>query len=177
MPRIRNPKTGKFVSEDPDIRRQDLATQQPGTANLQPGYNGQSIRHGAYARLTDHELSGKVRGLVEALGDDLPVHESDGGVPAQDAVVLRLLAEALHRREKVRATELRKGIETETGDLRGVVKFGLALDSQILKLCEQMGLTPAARAKLGLDLVKAQTAGEQLTAHLRKNYGTGGNDV
>ena len=163
-----------MTAKKPTKRRpsKDVARRPDGTRTFLPG-NQAAIRHGAYARLTEVELSDTVHQLVEAIGADLPVREVDGGVPAQDAIPLRLLAETLIRRERVRETERLQGIETDDGKLRGVVEFGLRLDAQIIKLCEQMGLTPAARAKLGLDLVRTQSAGKQLEDHLRKTYGEG----
>jgi hypothetical protein len=148
------------LSSDPAARARSLA-------NLRAGSGGdrglqRATKHGAYAVIAERELDGKVRELFDAIGADLPVRDFDGGVPAQDAIPLRMLAETLLRRERVRETELRHGIEAPDGKLRGVVEFGLRLDGQALRLCEQLGLTPAARAKLGLDLVRAQSASDRL---------------
>jgi hypothetical protein len=118
--------------------------------------------HGAYARIAERELNGKVRELFDAIGADLPVRGSDGGVPAQDAIPLRMLAESLIRRDRVRETELRQGIEAADGKLRVVVEFGLRLDAQIIRLAVELGLTPRSRAALGLDLVRAASASDRL---------------
>jgi hypothetical protein len=152
------------LSSDPEARARSLANLRAG-AGAGDGGLQRGRTHGVYAQIAARELDGKVRELYDAIGSDLPVRDPDGAVPAQDAIPLRILAETLIRRGRVSETELRHGIETPDGRLRGIVEFGLRLDGQALRLCEQMGLTPAARAKLGLDLVRAQShADRQLDA-------------
>jgi len=151
------------LSSDPGARAAQLANLRPG-AGAGDGGLQRARRHGSYAAVTEGELDAKVRALIVAVGDDLPVREADGGVPAADAIPLRMLAEALIRRERVRETEVRHGIEAPDGKLRGVVEFGLRLDAHVLRLCEQLGLTPRSRASLGLDLARAQSASERLLA-------------
>lgn len=153
------------LSNDPAKRATQLANLRPGAGGGDGGLQ-RAVRHGAYAAVTEAEMEAKVLELVEAIGEDLPVREVDGGVPAADAIPLRLLAETLIRRERVRETELRRGIETDDGRLRGVVEYGLRLDGQAIKLCEQLGLTPVARARLGVDLVRAQAGARSLSDEL-----------
>lgn len=128
--------------------------------------NQVATKHGAYAAIAERELTEKVRELFEAIGSDLPVRDAGGGVPAADVIPLRMLAETLIRRERVRETEMREGFETPDGRLRGVVEYGLRLDGHALKLCEQMGLTPRSRLALGVDLVRVANASERLDADL-----------
>lgn len=149
------------LSADPTARANQLANLRAG-AGAGDGGLQRSRKHGAYAAIAERELDGKVAELYGAIGEDLPVRDPDGSVPAADAIPLRMLAETLLRRERVRETEVRSGIETSDGRLRGVVEFGLRLDGHALKLAEQLGLTPRARAALGLDLARAQSAAGQL---------------
>jgi hypothetical protein len=145
------------LSRDPEARKRSLANLRAGAGSGDGGLQ-RAIRHGAYAAVSEEDLTGKVRELVEAIGEDLPVREPDGGVPGADAIPLRLLGESLIRRERVRETEVRHGIEAADGKLRGVVEFGLRLDAQIIRLCVELGLTPRSRAALGLDLARAESA-------------------
>jgi hypothetical protein len=148
------------LSRDPEARARQLANLRPPQAA--PLGNRRTVKHGAYAAITQAELDAEVRALMDAIGADLPVREADGGgVPAADAIPLRLLAETLIRRARIRDTELRRGIENEDGKLRGVVQYGLALDGQAIKLCEQLGLTPRSRIALGLDIARARSASER----------------
>lgn len=143
------------MSRDPAKRAKSLANLRAG-AGAGDGGLARARKHGAYAAVAERELSEKVREVYDAVGADLPVLDADDGVPAHDTVIVRQLAETLVRRERVRESELRHGIEAPDGKLRGVVEFGLRLDGHILQLCQQLGMTPVARAKLGLDLVRAQ---------------------
>src|SRR5438094_112872 len=74
--------------------------------------------HGAYAQITEAELEGKVREVYDALMLDRPVQDD------ADAMVVRMLAENRVRRERVRDSEVRHGIEKPDGGLRTVVEFG-----------------------------------------------------
>jgi hypothetical protein len=150
------------LSSDPGARAAQLANLRRG--ETRPIGKGRPPTHGAYAVIAERDLNGKVAELYAAIGQDLPVREADGGVPAADAIPLRMLAEALIRRERVRDTEVRHGIEAPDGKVRGVVEYGLRLDGHVLRLAEQLGLTPRSRAALGLDLARAQGAAERLLA-------------
>jgi hypothetical protein len=130
-------------------------------ANLVPGGGAgdrglqRAAKHGAYAAIAARELSDKVREVYDAISADAPVKDQ-GTLPAADTVIVRQLAETLVRRERVRESELRHGIEAPDGKLRGVVEFGLRLDGHIAKLCDAIGLTPRSRAALGLELARAR---------------------
>ena len=133
-----------------------LANLRPQLAPAAPLRNARAVKHGAYAAVTAHELDGKTREIFDALGEDAPVREVDGALPAADTLVVRMLAEVMVRRERVRVTELRHGLETPDGRLRGVVEYGLRLDGQALELAKELGMTPRSRAALGLDLARAE---------------------
>lgn len=139
------------LSQDPARRHRQLANLKRG-GTIGPG---RPPTHGAYAAVTAGELEAKTREIFDALAADAPVRAVDGGLPAHDTLAVRILAEVLVRRERVRVTELRRGLETPDGRLRGVVEYGLRLDGQALELAKELGMTPASRAKLGLDLARA----------------------
>ena len=148
------------LSRDPEKRAAQLANLKPGRGAGDGGLQ-RSRKHGAYAVIAASEMDAKVREVYEAIGADLPVRDPDGSVPGADAIPLRLLSETLIRRERVRESELKHGVETPDGRLRGIVELGLRLDAQALKLCEQMGLTPASRVRIGVALVHAQSASDK----------------
>lgn len=141
------------LSTDPERRARQLANLVPGQGANRPGQR-RYVKHGAYAQLTDAELDAKTRELVAVIGEDLPVREVGGGVPAADGIAVRMLADTLIRRDRVRLEELRHGLEAPDGSLRGIVEFGLRLDERALTLLKELGLTPAARLKLGVDLAR-----------------------
>jgi hypothetical protein len=150
------------LSGDPVKRAAQLANLRRRPSVTGDGGLQRATKHGVYAVIAERELSGKVRELYEAIGEDLPVRDAGDGVPAQDAIPLRMLAETLIRRERIRESELRHGVETPDGKLRGIVEFGLRLDNQALRLCIELGLTPRSRAALGLDLIRTQSANDQI---------------
>jgi hypothetical protein len=142
------------TSNVPERRAKQLANlQRGGPSGAQPG-NRRAWKHGVYAQITEAELDVRTRELFEAVGEMLPVRDADGGVPVSDVLVTRMLAETMIRRERVRVEELRHGLEAPDGSLRGIVEYGLRLDERALALAKELGLTPASRAKLGLDLAR-----------------------
>lgn len=147
------------LSRDPSKRSRQLSNLQPGRGAA-GALNRRAVKHGAYARIADAELQSKARQIFEAIAEDAPVRDADGGLPAHDTIAVRLLAETLIRRDRVLAEEVAHGLEIATGprkgELRGVVQYGLKLDSQALDLMRELGMTPAARAKLGLDLARTK---------------------
>jgi hypothetical protein len=141
------------LSNDPAKRARQIANLQPGAGAAGVG-NTLTRKHGAYARIAEAELETKTLEVFDALAADAPVRAADGGLPAHDGLVVRMLAEVMVRRERVRVTELRHGLETPDGRLRGVVDYGLRLNAQALEYAKELGMTPASRAKLGLDLAR-----------------------
>jgi hypothetical protein len=163
------------LSRDPEARSRQIANLRRG-GPVQPG-NRHTVTHGAYARITQAELDAEVRELMDAIGEDLPVREADGGVPAADVILLEMLAGNRIQRRRVRESEVRHGIEERDGGLRPVVGLGVTLDNQALRYLEQLGMSPRSRAALKLDLVRAETAGDRLEAHLAKNYADADGEV
>jgi hypothetical protein len=159
------------LSNDPAKRTNQLANLKQG-GTVAPAGNQRARRHGAYAAIAEAELEEKTRHLFDALAFDAPVRAVDGGLPSHDTMVVRMLAEVLVRRERVRVTELRHGLETPDGRIRGVVEYGLRLDAQAFDLAKELGMTPAARAKLDLDLVRSASAQDRFNEHVAANYGS-----
>lgn len=145
------------LSNDPAKRSAQLANLQAGRGAAATGER-RALKHGVYAQIADAELEAKTRIIFDATAADAPVRASDGGLPAHDTIAVRLVAETLIRRERVRAEELAHGLEIAAGprkgELRGIVQYGLRLDAQLLDLLDRLGMTPASRAKLGLDLAR-----------------------
>ncbi len=152
------------LSSDPAKRARSLANLRR-SGPPAPRGNSFAATHGAYARITEVELDRKTREIFAALALDAPVRAADGGLPAHDALVVRMLAENRVRRERCTASEIRHGIEERDGRVRPVVEIGLRLDDQALALAKELGMTPRSRAALGLDLARAEIDWD---AHLRK---------
>lgn len=154
---------------------------------FQPGHD-LSVRHGAYSTL---KLAPRADELATELRQVMPWYG-----PA-DEVAVRLLALTLARIEAATAAldvvddrldGIRTADETKRAQrLRAYVTDGepenLAGSLQRLRddlkgwirlsrsLANDLGMTPTARAKLGLDLVQARSAQSRLEEHVRDRYG------
>lgn len=149
------PKAG-FVtplSSDPEkaaIQKANLRRGGP----VQPG-NAHRRSHGGYAAVAAEQMEAKAREVYESLADDAPLRDSAGELPAADTMVVRLLAECLCRLESVGSDVRDHGWkDRKTGEPRPVVELESRLRAEALALARELGMTPAARAKLGLDLVR-----------------------
>jgi hypothetical protein len=157
------------LSNDSAARARSLANVRPGSG-ASVG-NRQAVTHGAFAALSVGRVDAKVEQVAGALAQDAPVRAEDGGLPAADAVVVRQLAETLCRLDDIAAYLVRRGWEDDSGKPRPVLEYEGRLRSHVLDLLRELGMTPRARAALGLDLVRAASAGDQLESHLAARYG------
>lgn len=66
-----------------------------------------------------------------------------------------MAAEALCRLERIGEYIERRGWEDETGKPRPVLEYESRLRGHALDLLKELGMTPASRAKLGLDLARS----------------------
>ena len=158
------------LSNDPERRERQLQNLVPGHAAAGLG-NRRAVQHGAYATLAPDRVDEKVREIFDALATVAPVRESDGGLPPADVAAVRQLADTLLRIETIGEYLSRKGWEGEDGKPRPILEFEARLRAHSLELMRELGMTPAARARLGLDITRIATAGEKLDEHLQQRYG------
>jgi hypothetical protein len=121
-------------------------------------------QHGLYARLSAERIDAKVREVAAAIAEDAPVRADDGGLPVHDTVAVRQLAEALCRLDDIGDYLQRRGREDEQGKPRPVLEYEGKLRGHVLDLLRELGITPAARVRLGLHLVRVQSASDGLLA-------------
>lgn len=139
------------LSQDPEKRAKQLA-------NLQhvppaPRGNTRAASHGGYGKIVHAELQEKAAVIYDALSSDAPVRDA-GGLPAADAAAVRMLAEALCRLDRIAEYLDRRGWEDDKGKPRPVLEYEARLRGHVLDLLRELGMTPASRAKLGLDLAR-----------------------
>jgi hypothetical protein len=115
--------------------------------------------HGAYMpKLSSDET---VIAAAEQLTALAPIATpADGPVAMLLAVSLERVRRALHHVEQLEA-EGEPVPERLAGDLRGWVR-------ESARLCDQLALSPTARARLGLHVVRSQS---ELADYLRSEYG------
>ena len=149
------------LSRDPKRRARQLANLRRG-GNPAPAENRRALVHGGYAAIARHDLDGKRAEVYDALSADAPLRDPDGALPRHDAAAVRLLAECLCRLESVTDYLDRRGWETDDGELRPAIDLERRLRGEALDLMRELGLTPAARSKLGVDLTRAAASAEEV---------------
>lgn len=143
------------TSTDPVKKAKQLANLRKGGPPAASG-NRLAVSHGAFAAIAKAELEGKVSEIYAALTADAPVREADGSLPAADGPAIRMAAEALVRLDRIAEFIERRGWEDESGKPRPVLEYESRLRGHSLDLLKELGMTPASRAKLGLDLVRSR---------------------
>jgi hypothetical protein len=147
------------LSPDERARSRQLANLRRG-GPVQPGNSNRRL-HGGYAIVAVEQMEAKAREVYEALAADAPLRGPDGNLPAADALPVRLLAEVLVRLDRVAADVRDHGWkDAKTGQPRSVLELEGRLRGEALTLARELGMTPASRAKLGLDLVRASAEDE-----------------
>jgi hypothetical protein len=108
-------------------------------------------------------LAERERAVYDAIAADAPLRGPEGDLPPEDALVVRLLAEALIRRERVGSYLTAYGTHREdTGEVRPAVDLERRLRLEAFTYAESMGLTPRSRASLGLSLVRTAEVAERI---------------
>jgi hypothetical protein len=119
--------------------------------NDAPVGNTRTLKHGAYARVAAEALDEKATTIFDALSADAPLRDTEGSLPAHDAVVVRLLADCLVRLDRVGGWTV--GREA-TDDGQRALELERKLRDQALDLAESLGMTPRSRSKLGLNIAR-----------------------
>ncbi len=127
-----------------------------------PG-NSAAVQHGAHAEVLPTRLDAKAAALAAQLATQAPVRDGAGGLPVHDEEVIRLLARCLCRLDDVGAWLDREGTLDKRGKPRSAALWERRLQSNALKLMKELGMTPASRAKLGVNLARAVDLAQALS--------------
>lgn len=161
------------LSRDPSARAKQLANLRPGAAPA-PSENRRRVSHGAYARLARERVEAKVCEVFDALGDDLPLKDPDGGMPAADGPTVRLAAECLCRLDDLAAYLRDHGLLDEGGNVRPAVEIEARLRREAADHLDALGLSPRSRARLGVDLARSRDLAREMAAEARRERGLSG---
>lgn len=142
------------TSRDPRRRARQLANLRKG-GTIAPAGNRRAVKHGVYAVIAADRLDAKAREVFAALAADAPLRDAAGELPAADGAAVRLAADVLCRLDGMRDYLARRGVEDEKGVLR-VVELDLErrLRAEAADHLDSLGMTPRARARLGLDVAR-----------------------
>lgn len=153
------------LSSDAELRERQLANLTPAPP-IQAGEQ-RALSHGGYADIAAARLDAKTRAIYDALSADAPLRAADGGLPAHDAAIVSVLAIAMCHLEDVNAHLTQYGLFVRRRP-RPAVELASRLRKEIVSYLEQLGMTPKARANLGVDLARAaSTLGDELDAARR----------
>ena len=149
------------LSDDPDKRARQLANLKPRPVPAPYG----ARRHGGYSTVTAERLAPRTREIFDALALDAPLRDQGGELPAADAGIVTLLAQALCRLEDVTGYIEETGwLDQKTGEPRtAVLEIERRLQSMAAGLMDKLGMTPASRARLGLDLARTIDAAKVMS--------------
>lgn len=136
-------------------------------ANLEPPFevgNSAAVRHGA--QVASWRLAPRTLEIADSLRPLVPGY-TDG-----DEVTLRLLALVLARLERAEEWVASEGMfrPGKKGEPFSVVRLMGSWESQALKLASALGLSPAARARIGSDAAQGRV-NAALEQHLADSYG------
>lgn len=126
------------------------------SAPAAPAGNSRHRTHGGYAALVPARVDLKQRELLDALAQDAPLRDTDGGLPRHDTVAVLMLAKALLRLEDVETFLTLRGVVDDKGRERPAVDLERRLRLEVADALDALGMTPRSRARLGLDVARAQ---------------------
>lgn len=153
------------LSDDPAARSNQLANLRRGGAVTPKGEPSTRLSHGGRSALLFKDVSDEVMELTEALADAAPVKDPDGSVPAADGVMLETAARALKRfRHLAQWLDLHGRLDPKTSEPRPAAELELKAERSLTMALDSLGMTPTARARLGLDLARAAEATEDAEA-------------
>jgi hypothetical protein len=142
-----------YAGKTPEARAAQLGNLR--NAPAAPAGNQLARKHGAYSRVDPDRVDAQVARLVDLLAQDPPLRAPDGSLPREDALIVELLARALVRLRDVGHWVTMHGVLGEDGNPRPAVALEGELRREAAGYAEALGMTPAARAKLGLDVAEA----------------------
>lgn len=145
------------LSRDPRARKRQLANLRKAPAA--PKDNKRRMTHGAKAQ-PDAKRLAEIEGDICAA---LPVRDSNNEAPVHDLAAVHLLAVAVARLETVSAYVDRYGSFYKGGRLRPAAEHEQKLIERVGSLLDRLGLTPASRARIGVDLVRTRDLAREMS--------------
>ncbi len=146
-----DPTTGAMVSAG-TVTARGILHLPDGTRRFLPGHTA-SVSHGAYAVI---HLGPRVEALADELRPSVPAYA------ASDEVALRLLALALSRLEATSAALANAGPEA----MQRLRSDERSWANSARNTLADLGMTPASRARLGLDLHRSASLAGEIEAAL-----------
>jgi len=153
------------LSKDPIKRAKQLANLKPQPAPPPPEGNVRSLVHGGRARKATLVAAGSwAAAIVAELEAEAPLRDAEGGLPLHDRQAVELLGSALARLQAVTAwLESRPAVD-ERGHAWPAEENAHRLRSEVARLLDALGMTPASRLRLFGDLQRQVTSAAEAEA-------------
>jgi hypothetical protein len=116
-----------------------------------PKGNQRALRHGAHAKPPVAKVKATEQLIYDALAQAAPVREH-GDLPPADAAMVHLTAKTLARLQSVSDWLDEHGSLDKKGKVRSAALHEQRLTSKASKLLAALGMSPAARVKIGAQL-------------------------
>lgn len=118
---------------------------------------GRPRKHGAYDKRVLAPVTNEMVALIENL-----ISGERTLIGPTDRPVLELLARALAKVEVIDRWLAENGLFSEKGDPQPVLKIYWHAVNTAVRLCDQLGLTPASRVRLGVGVAQAKDIATQI---------------
>jgi Phage terminase, small subunit len=144
-------------------------------ANLRPGGvtgsgvsapmgNTYSLKHGAASTLAMTPTDRDLAEIIDAISATAPVRDQDGRLPPADEAAVEIAARALKRYRSVVTCHDLHGRIDDKGNERPSARFELDAERQLMRALDNLGMSPAARARLGVDVARSASLLDQADA-------------
>jgi hypothetical protein len=154
------------LSQDPIKRARQLANLNP-AARKPPENNVRTLKHGGTARkatlIVAQSWAARIFDELEA---EAPLRASDGSLPPHDRQAVELLASCLARLQAVTSWLDTRPACDEKGKPWPAEDTARRLRAEAARLLDALGMSPASRARIGLDLVRARDVLSEVMAEM-----------
>lgn len=151
------------LSNDPEKRARQLANLRPGAGAWKRGQPSPNLRHGLRSRDPGPLiLGGAASEILDALSAGVPLRDEHGDVPIHDRAAVEAAALHLIIVRRCLGYLSGHGFEDARGRLRPEVNDLGKATERLERSLDRLGMTPAGRAKLGLDVARAQRERQDL---------------
>ena len=135
-----------------------------GSGVIAPMGNRLSLKHGGVANLAMTPTDRDLVEIIDAIAATAPVRDQDGGLPATDQAAVEIAARALKRYRSVSTWLDLHGRLDDKGNERSSARFELDVERALMRALDALGMSPAARARLGVDLARSASLLDQAAA-------------
>jgi hypothetical protein len=119
--------------------------------------NSLALKHGFASRLLVQDVAAEVAELASLLAEAAPVKDADGSAPLADTTAIEVAAVALKRWRSVHSWCDLHGRLTDKGEVKPAAHYELEGERALHRCLDVLGMNPASRSRLGLNIARAQS--------------------